>query len=528
LAKKKIFVSTADMGPQLASAVSPPSDAKGQVTREQRAAQALGVELLELARVRPLSRTWSATRGPAEPAEQALAFVMVADEATAAERERFARMAEDVHAAGEALPGVLRVYAVDPSREAFLTDLWTTGSARDLSALKWSPRRRATFVLHVVRVLDALHGLGMVHGCLCAANVLLDDDLEPVVAEAGTVPVHELTTRASDTTLYTPFAAPEVMEGKAPDVRSDLYSAGRLLEEAVKGDEPSAALQDIIARCTAPDPAARYSSAAELATALEAVVGQLSDAEAPVAPSPPEVSPRVERPATARERPGPSVATAPSRPSSEPKHAWQPPRLLGVVGVLLVVTSVAVSLLVGGSTDLLRDTMDVALVLGVALATTLARPAEDTSRNRGLALQVGLAAGAAAIVFVLQPLAVTDRIAAQRHMHGNDAARREAIAEIVRLGRDFRGFSLASLDLSGMDLAGADLRGVDLSHANLTHARLFGAQVQNANFDGAVLAGADLDQVELQLAGTGAATCDAETRLPRGWRCRDGRLARSP
>ena len=158
----------------------------------------------------------------------------------------------------------------------------------------------------------------------------------------------------------------------------------------------------------------------------------------------------------------------------------------------------------------MRSAAEVALLAGGALLTTLLRPAAGTSLARGTLIQLVLAGGCAAVLGVLDPLAVTYGIAAQRELHGDEVSRRAALSEIVRLGRDFRGLSLANLDLSSLDLSGADLRGVDLSGANLTHAKLFAAEVQGARFDGARLAGADLGQVALGLASLGTAACDAE------------------
>jgi hypothetical protein len=190
--------------------------------------------------------------------------------------------------------------------------------------------------------------------------------------------------------------------------------------------------------------------------------------------------------------------------------------------------ALAVSVLLGGSNDALRALLMIAVVAGGALGTTLLRPAESTRLGRASAMQLGLALVCAALLLVLDPLSLGYRMAAQRHLRGDAASRRAAVAEVVRLGRDFRGLSLANLDLSGEDLSGADLRGVDLSHANLARAQLFAADVQGASFDGASLAGATLGQVQLELANVGAATCDGDTHLPQGWRCREGRVTRMP
>ena len=510
LAKKNVFVSSDDMGPQLVHAMVP-GEAERVDRAEALAAKALGVELGDLARERPLSRTWRGSKDGVE-----VAVVVVAKGATAVERELFGRIADELHAAGP-VPGVLHVRLVAPSREAFLTDLWTTGSARDLSALKWSSRRRVEFVLRMVRALERLHALGIVHGCLCPANVLLDDTLEPVLAEAGSVLVHALAERGGDTALYLAFAAPEVTRGEAVEARSDIYSVGRILDDAVKEEESNAALREIVRRCCAPDPAARYPSAAELATALAAALEPMADVEVmPAPPASPALAPR----------PPPVAASVPSMGPARAR--WTPPRALGFAGMAAVAVSFIASAFLGGSSTALRVVLGFLLLAGAALATTLARPPETASVSLELGLQAVLALGTAALLLVVDPLDITYRQAAQRHLTSDETSRDAAIAEIVRMGRDFRGLSLASLDLSGMDLAGADLRGVDLSHANLSRTSLFGAEVQGASFDGAALGGATLEQVQLSLADVGKATCDSATRLPHGWRCQDGQVARSP
>jgi hypothetical protein len=518
------FVSTLAVDPQVAKAI--------EDIKVSRAAQALGVELGALVRERPLSRTWR-VRSPA-PDERELALVTVAEQATTAQRELFTTTAATIHAAGDGLPGVLRVIAIAPSRDAFLTDLWTAGSARDLSALRWPPRRRVEFVLRTVRTVEGLHMIGMAHGCLCPANVLLDDALQPIVAEASSVPVHALAEQfGSDADLYVAFAAPEVVKGEPAHVRSDVYSLGRLLEDALKGDPPNAELEEIVRRCTAGLPSARYLHAGELASALEAVVGLLpADEPAPrtttSTPAPVRPSGMVRKDELPMRSRPPMRSHRPTR-SRPPTHpaAWQLPRALGIVGLLAVTGAIVTSALVGGSNADLRKALAFLLVAGVSLATTLVRPPDSAGPGLRAAVQLLLALACAAPLVVLDPLALTYRLAARRHLRGDAASRRAGIEEIIRLGRDFRGLFLAGADLSGLDLERADLRGADLSRANLTHARLVGAQVSDATLDDVALAGADLRQVDLAAASLREVTCDGETRLPGGWICSEGRLRSS-
>ncbi len=520
------FVSTLAVGPQVAKVI--------EDIRVSRAAHALGVELGALVRERPLSRTWR-VRTPA-PDEKDLAMVTVAEQATTVQRELFATTAATIHAAGDSLHGVLRVSAIAPSRDAFLTDLWTAGSARDLSALRWPPRRRVEFVLRTVRTIEGLHMLGLVHGCLCPANVLFDDALSPIVAEAGTAAVHALAEQfGSDADLYVAFAAPEVVKGEPANVRSDVYSLGRMLEDALKGDPPNAELQEIVRRCTAGLPSARYPHAGELASALEAVVGLLpaddaprtiASKPAPPAPARPSGRVRKEEPKTRSIPPSLSRPSVRARPGAPPA-AWQVPRALGIVGLLGAMGAVVTSAIVGGSNAELRNALALILVGGIALATTLVRPPGRAGPGLRAGVTLLLALACATPLVVLDPLAFTYRLAARQHLRGDVASRRAGVEEIVRLGRDFRGLLLADADLSGLDLEKADLRGADLSRANLTHARLAGADVTDATLDDASMAGADLRRVHLGLARVRAATCDGETRLPDGWVCGDGRLRRN-
>ena len=314
LTAKKVFVSTPEMRPVETDEVL----LRRKDTPEKRAAKALGVELVGLARDRTLSRTWR-VKSPASEGESAM--VIVAEGATPDDRAQLALMAEDLLAAGESLPGVLRPRAVAPSRDAYLTELLTAGSARDLAALKWSPRRRVELVLKAARALEGLHALGIVHACLCPANILLDDALSPVLAEVGAVPVHALAARGADATLYSGSAAPEVNQGAVPDVRSDVYSLGRVLEEAVKGDEPNVALGTVIRKSTAKDPANRYGSVASVAAAIEAMIDQLSTVDAPAEPAAQPAPRTAERPARTEE----PRTVAPQAQAHTPSTVWLPP-----------------------------------------------------------------------------------------------------------------------------------------------------------------------------------------------------------
>ena len=150
------------------------------------------------------------------------------------------------------------------------------------------------------RLLDALdhaHDHSVVHRDLKPANVLLASD-GARLADFGIARLDlEATTRKTqltrtDAILGTfPYMSPEQRAGRPVDARSDLYSVGVMLYEALAGERPEGAfpplrrrrsevpgrLDQVVLRLLQPDPKARFASAAEskraLLSALKARVG---------------------------------------------------------------------------------------------------------------------------------------------------------------------------------------------------------------------------------------------------------------
>lgn len=155
----------------------------------------------------------------------------------------------------------------------------------------------------VARLADALehaHRQGVVHRDVKPSNVLLPggDPEEPVLSDFGVARMVEATVNtASGTTLGTPaYMAPEQAEGKAADARSDIYALGAMLFELITGrlpfqaESPYAvvlhhihtippsprslrpdlpqAVETVILRALAKDPANRYPTASAFAAAL--------------------------------------------------------------------------------------------------------------------------------------------------------------------------------------------------------------------------------------------------------------------
>lgn len=159
----------------------------------------------------------------------------------------------------------------------------------------------------IARALEAAHSLGIVHRDLTPRNVKLVDGQVKVldfgIAQAAGMAEFTPPGGFSGTPAY---SAPERIAGTSTDdPRSDLYSVGAILATLLTGKTlpapwavPGAAgtpgaitpvavpeglppeVERVLARCLAPDPDARYGSAAELAAALGAAL----NASAPMAP----------------------------------------------------------------------------------------------------------------------------------------------------------------------------------------------------------------------------------------------------
>jgi hypothetical protein len=491
----------------LAHAIIDPTAAVGEDRPEARAAKALGIQLLGLVSERPFARVWRARTHDGKQA----ALVVIADSATEADRERFALAADRLCSAGDFFPGIVRVEAIAPTRDAFVADLWTTGCAADLPTLQWSSRRRLDFVRRTTQALDVLHRAGIVHGCLCPDNILLDDDLKPVLAEAGMVSVHALLESKSDTSNYAAFAAPEVKRGEAPDVQSDIWSAGCLLEQLVSEKEvPEVA--EVVRRCVATLARLRYPSAGELVKAIDAVIAALP------------MDDRLSR------------TTLPQTPVPVREKRFQLPESIDLsalsgrllrwgapIGAASILVATLATFLLGARTGMARVVLGAMFAVGAALAIW-ALPILPPKR---ISMRLALALSCGALVIVIDPVSSLLRAGAISRLHGDDAARRAAVAQIMDLDRDFRGMSLAGYNLSALDLTGADLRRADLSRANLAGAGLWSAQLQGASLDGARFFDANLEETALgEALNAEEAECDAATRLPGGWSCVRGKLLR--
>ncbi len=154
--------------------------------------------------------------------------------------------------------------------------------------------------VQLARGLGAAHHAGIVHRDLKPGNVMLLPDGAAKVLDFGLAKASDLTLTGSRAMLGTvAYMAPEQVQGHKVDPRADLWALGVVLYEMVTGarpfgggheigvahailhrpspraselrDEIPSRLDDAIATCLQKDPAKRWQSADELATALVGV-----------------------------------------------------------------------------------------------------------------------------------------------------------------------------------------------------------------------------------------------------------------
>lgn len=270
-------------------------------------------------------------------------------------------------------------------------------------------------VTQIGAALDYAHGRGVLHRDVKPANILLTEEGRPVLADFGIAKVMEASqtqiTRAG-TGIGTPeYMAPEQLEGRA-ERRSDLYALGVVLYQMLTGKVPYSgstpyavayqqleaplpplraanprvplAVERVLERALAKDPAQRYATGKELAAAFEAA--------STASPHDQRTGPLIMTPAPATalapvERRPQSVPAAAPLPAYVPLPATEtPPPRQSNPWPLAVAALLALVLLFGGALAYL--TLNRAAPPAAAATATTAPP-DFAATGTALAVNVG-------------------------------------------------------------------------------------------------------------------------------------------
>jgi len=289
--------------------------------------------------------------------------------------ERFRREASA--AAGLSHQNIVSIYDAHLSESPYyiVGEYVSGGSLHDRLAAEGAlPVEEAVrLASKVCEALGHAHAHGLIHRDVKPQNILLTGSGEPKLADFGIA--HALATpklTQTGITLGTAhYASPEQAKGEPLDLRSDLYSLGVVLFEMLTGQVPfnaetpvaigvkhiteplpslralrpeiPPAVEAVVRKAMAKEPAARYQSAAEMKAALDKASSGPAESATSVLPSMPGVGADK---TTVLPAQGPAVAPVPlpvPRPPARPQYERQPrgPGAGSIVAALLAVVVIA-------------------------------------------------------------------------------------------------------------------------------------------------------------------------------------------
>ena len=170
------------------------------------------------------------------------------------------------------MPPVLTVHADDKDKKVYIVSALPLGErlaeSTEVSTLPqaWSAAEA------IAAAVERLHGLGLVHGALPPAVVLVGPDAVQLLGP-GTVAFHSAGRGGGEPLGKSlgHLASPEAARD-APDAAADIFAIGRLIKDLFAHDGPARIpprLTGLINRLTQPDPIQRVAASALLGTELQ-------------------------------------------------------------------------------------------------------------------------------------------------------------------------------------------------------------------------------------------------------------------
>jgi len=294
-------------------------------------------------------------------------------------RDRFRR--EWMVAAAIEHPNVIPVYeAGEEDGALYIAMRWVEGTdlREAIDAGPLEPSRAVNLVSQVAGALDAAHERGLIHRDVKPANILLTGEDHAYLTDFG-LTKHASSvsglTRAGSWVGTVDYTAPEQIEGATVTPRTDVYSLGCVLFEALTARPPhrrdnelatlwahmytqpppvsevrpglAEGFDEVIQRAVAKDPQDRYASAGEFAQAAQNALGEAAiRASQTGASSPPRMPPA-------------TISPAPLPSPGGKARPWQSRRGRGIlVGAtaLVVIAAVVAIVSLGGSDDPAQET----------------------------------------------------------------------------------------------------------------------------------------------------------------------------
>jgi predicted Ser/Thr protein kinase len=194
-------------------------------------------------------------------------------------RERFLR--ESQVAAALDHPSIVPVYDAGEAEDGLLYIAMACIEGSDLKTLLAEegelPLRRALRIVgQIGAALDAAHARGLVHRDVKPANILVADDDRAYLSDFGVAKqlASNGTTRTGSFVGTIDYCAPEQIEGRDVDSRTDVYALACVLYECLAGTPPFSRLSEVAvlnAHLHAPPPKLTRAAPA-LPAALESVI----------------------------------------------------------------------------------------------------------------------------------------------------------------------------------------------------------------------------------------------------------------
>ena len=218
------------------------------------------------------------------------------------EQEFRKRFVIEAQAAGRlSHPGIVTIFDVREEPEPFLVMEYVEGQSLQqlLSAETRLPLSTSLrLVQEVAEALHYAHAQGVVHRDIKPANILVTAEGHPKIADFGVAKLNQTDLTLPGQVFGSPaFMAPEQLTEEVSDARSDLFSLGVILYYTLTGHRPfqgnstatvcfklvnhdpvpvsaldskfSSALDAIVSRAMAKDPAKRYQSGMAMASDLQ-------------------------------------------------------------------------------------------------------------------------------------------------------------------------------------------------------------------------------------------------------------------